>query len=277
MSNPFISPLWLLEHLHSPDLRIVDGSWYLPQMNRDADQEFINHHIPGAVRFDLDKVKDQTSPWPHMLPLLQDFSRWASEAGISEHHHIVVYDGAGLLSAPRVRWTFQTFGAKHVSILEGGLPAWIKAGYPLETGAAQPRAASVFQGQFKPDNVASRDDVQRALTSRAAQIVDARPTERFAGHAPEPRPNLPSGHIKGSLNVPSSLLIENGKLKPVSQLESIFKDASVDLDQPIVTSCGSGVTASIVSLALEVLGKPAQSLYDGSWAEWAKTMPAEKF
>jgi thiosulfate/3-mercaptopyruvate sulfurtransferase len=268
MPNPLVSTDWLAERLNAPDIVVVDASWYLPTMNRDPEAEFLAGHIPGAARFDIDTIKDKDSPLPHMLPAPEAFASAMRAIGIGDGQKIVVYDGAGLFSAPRVWWTFRVFGARDVSILDGGLPAWKAEGLPLEEGPQKPRKPRHFTARLDHSAVADLGDVRRALESGAAQVVDMRPAERFRGEAPEPRPGLRSGHMPGALNLPSSELIANGRLKPEAELRAALDKAGIDLNRPIVTSCGSGVSAAILTLGLEVIGRPAKALYDGSWAEW---------
>jgi thiosulfate/3-mercaptopyruvate sulfurtransferase len=268
MPDPLVSTAWLAERLDAPDLVVVDGSWYLPAMNRNPEAEFLAGHIPGAVRFDIDTIKDKSSPLPHMLPSAEAFASAMRALGIGDGQKIVVYDGAGLFSAPRVWWTFRVFGARDVSILDGGLPAWKAEGRPIEEGPAKPRKPRHFTARLDHSAVADVADVRRALETGTAQIVDMRPAERFRGEAPEPRPGLRSGHMPGALNLPSSELVANGRLKSEAELRSALDKAGIDPERPIVTSCGSGVSAAILTLGLEVIGRPAKALYDGSWAEW---------
>ncbi|WP_243368236.1 3-mercaptopyruvate sulfurtransferase [Microvirga solisilvae] len=268
MSQLFVSTARLQEHLEDPNVVIIDGSWYLPTQNRDPGAEFLEGHIPGALRFDIDTVRDTSSSLPHMLPSPEAFAKIAGEMGIDENTTIVVYDGAGLFSAPRVRWTFQVFGAKNVSILEGGFPAWKAEGRPIETGPERRREPKVFKPSFNPSVVADADAVQDALRTNAAQVVDARPADRFRGEAPEPRPGLRSGHIPGSLNLPFGAIVENGKLKDKAGIEQALKEAGIDPEKPVITTCGSGVSAAIVGVALEVAGRPMKAIYDGAWADW---------
>jgi thiosulfate/3-mercaptopyruvate sulfurtransferase len=268
MPQPFVSTAWLQEHLNDPDLVVVDGSWYLPTQNRDPQAEYLEGHIPGAVRFDIDTVKDTSSSLPHMLPSPEAFAKAVGAMGISESMTIVVYDGSGLFAAPRVRWTFQAFGARNVSILDGGFPAWKAEGRPIETGPEKSRAPRTFTPAFNASVVADAAAVQQSLQSKAAQVVDARPANRFNGEAPEPRPGLRMGHIPGSLNLPFDRIVENGRLKDREGLEMAIAEAGIDPSQPVITSCGSGVSAAILGVAFEVAGRPIKAIYDGAWAEW---------
>ena len=265
---PFVSTGWLNERLGAPDIVVIDGSWYLPAMKRDAEAEYRAGHIPGAVRFDIDTIKDRSSPLPHMLPSAAAFAAEVGAMGIGDGMQIVVYDGAGLFSAPRVWWTFRAFGARHVAILEGGFPAWKAEGRPIEEGEPRPRARRTFTARLDHSAVADLAAVQRALKRGDAQVVDSRPADRFRGEAPEPRPGVRSGHMPGSRNVPFTEIVANGRLKDRDAVRAALARAGVDPDRPIITSCGSGVSAAIMSLALETIGRPAKALYDGSWAEW---------
>jgi thiosulfate/3-mercaptopyruvate sulfurtransferase len=258
---------WLAERLGQPGVAVVDGSYYLPAANRDARKEYIAGHIPGAVFFDIEQVSDTSTDLPHMLPGPDQFGAATGKLGIGRDDTIVVYDGAGLMSAPRVWWTFRLFGAKKVFILDGGLPKWKAENRPVEAGDVKPAAKS-FDAEMQTDRVAMLSDVQMAFSNDSAQVVDARPSDRFRGQAPEPRPGVASGHMPGALNVPSASIIEGGRLVPPERLKKIFADAGVDLGKPIITTCGSGVTAATLWLALDAIGKTPQALYDGSWAEW---------
>jgi thiosulfate/3-mercaptopyruvate sulfurtransferase len=267
MASPFVTAEWLEEHLSAPDLVVVDGSWYLPAHQRDPRAEYAAGHIPGAVFFDIDGIVDASSGLPHMLPRPEDFAREAGALGIGDGMRIVVYDGAGLFSAPRVWWTFRTFGAPEVSILEGGAPAWRAAERPW-TDEPTRRRPAVFTPRLDHSAIADLAAVESALSTGSAQVVDARPGDRFRGEAPEPRPGVRSGHMPGALNVPAASIVADGRLKPAGEIEAAFRSAGVDLDRPVITSCGSGVTAAILAVGLETIGRPIRSLYDGSWTEW---------
>jgi len=264
-----VSVDWLQAHLHDNDVCIIDSSWHLPPTGRSGKTEFAVAHIPGAVFFDIDDCCTPGS-LPHTMPDDAVFARYAGSLGVSDSHHIVVYDSSGWFSSARVWWMFRHFGAKNVSVLNGGFAAWKARGYNTEEGAPSP-APCVFNtridssGKFK---LADSDRVLSLISSNEAVILDARSASRFNAVEEEPRPGLRSGHIPGSANVPFPDLIEDGHLRSDEQLRSIFKNAGVSVDTPVIASCGSGVTAAILLLALERIGVKDLSLYDGSWTEW---------
>jgi thiosulfate/3-mercaptopyruvate sulfurtransferase len=259
---------WLAKHLGERDLRVVDGTWHMPQTGRDARAEFDAAHIPGAVFFDIDAIADRASPLPHMLPAAEAFAAAVSELGIGSDDRVVVYDVRGVVSAARVWWTFRAFGHEAVAVLDGGLRKWRAEGRPIASGpVTQP--ARRFTARLQPRLVRDLAAMRANLDSRATQVLDARSAGRFAATEPEPRPGLRGGHIPGSLNLPYETLYRaDGTLKPADELRQAMTGAGVDLDRPIVTTCGSGVTASVLALALHLLGRPDVAVYDGSWSEW---------
>ncbi len=262
-----VSSEWLENRLDQPGLSIVDASWYLPAQGRDAKAEYEAAHIPGAVFFDQDAVVDAGSDLPHTLPDAATFQRHVSAMGISKTDTIVVYDGPGLFSAPRVWWMFRVMGAQDVRVLDGGLDGWRAEGRVL-TNEPTKIAPSVFNAALDETRVADIDAVRKAVEDGSAQIADARPARRFTGEDPEPRPGMRSGHMPGAHNVPASALARDGRLLAPPDLRALFEQAGIDLNRPVVTSCGSGVTAAVITLALETLGHTDNQLYDGSWSEW---------
>ncbi len=263
----FVSTEWVQGHLTEDYVAIVDGTWHLPGSGRDGRSDYLAGHIPGAVFFDIDAIADTTNPLPHMLPSAEKFATAVGELGINEQQRIVVYDTLGMFSAPRVWWTFRVMGARDVVIMAGGLPKWKAERLPMSSGPVL-RTPTQFKPKFDPARVFDMGEVQRGLAAAGIQLVDARPSPRFLGEAPEPRPWVRSGHIPGSRNVPLAAITENGTLKGEAELRQAFANAGVDLTKPIVTSCGSGVNAAALNLALETLGVHATGLYDGSWTEW---------
>jgi thiosulfate/3-mercaptopyruvate sulfurtransferase len=263
-----VSTDWLAQHLKDPDLRILDASWYLPNAGRDAKAEYAAAHIPGARFFDIDEITDQRSTMPHMAPPPEKFISRLRAMGVGDGHQVVVYDGSGLFSAARVWWTFRLMGKTDIAVLDGGLPKWIAEGHPTED---MPPVIKDRHITVSRQSQLVKDVTQVAHSAKLGEavIVDARARARFEGSAPEPRPGLRSGHIPGARNLPyTELLAGDGTMKPLPALKAAFEAAGVDLSRPIITSCGSGVTAAILSLALERLGHRNHSLYDGSWAEW---------
>jgi thiosulfate/3-mercaptopyruvate sulfurtransferase len=269
LPTPLVSTDWLARHLDHPDLVVLDASWYLPAMGRDGRAEYLAGHVPGALFWDLDALSERHSPLPHMLPDPATFAAQVGQLGVETGNAVVVYDGSGAnLSAARVWWMFRVFGHDQVSVLDGGLGRWRAEGRPLEAGA-RARGSRRFAVQFRPELVRSRAEVERLLGSDRVQLVDARSAGRFAGEEPEPRPGLRGGHIPGARNLPyQSLVADDGTLLAPEHLERRFREAGVDLDRPVVLTCGSGVSACAIALALERMGRREHAVYDGAWAEW---------
>ena len=262
--NDVVSAEWLMQNLDKA--RVLDASWYMPADKRDPKKEFEAAHIPGAAFYDIDALSDHASPLPHMLPPPEQFSRDSGALGIGDGDMVVVYDTAGLFSAARVWFAFKAMGHDKIAVLDGGLPAWKAAGGTLESGAANPKPAR-FTARFNPTLVRDFDSVKSALGN--IQVLDARSAPRFEGSEPEPRAGLKSGHMPGAANLPyRAVLTSDGKLKDDAALQKLFSEKGVDLRAPIITSCGSGVTAAVVMLALEKLGARQVAVYDGSWTEW---------
>lgn len=263
-----VSTEWLARHLKDPDLRVLDASWYLPEAGRNARAEYDAAHIPGARFFDIDDISDNRSDLPHMAPPVEKFMSRLRAMGVGDGHQVVVYDGAGLLSAARVWWLFKLMGQESVAVLDGGLPKWQAEGHEVED---MPPFIRDRHMTVRFQNHLVRDVTQVAAASKLKdqQIVDARAAGRFRGEVPEPREGLRAGHIPGSRSVPYTQLLNDDKtMKPPKECRAIFEAAGVDLDKPVITTCGSGVTAAILALALERMGHAQWSLYDGSWAEW---------
>jgi thiosulfate/3-mercaptopyruvate sulfurtransferase len=266
--SPLVSTVWLAEHLEAPDIRIADASWYLPQAGRNPRAEYESAHIPGAVFFDIDELSDETSTLPHMLAPAPKFASRMRRLGIGDGNLIVVYDGAGIYSAPRAWWMLRAMGHEDVVVLDGGLPKWKREGRPLDDLAPLPHHRHFTP---RPDNTILRDFGQmRAISETGSeQIVDARSPSRFAGEEEEPRAGVRRGHIPGSLNLHyAQLCRDDGTMKSAGELRELFGASGLDLARPVVTSCGSGITAAILLLALNVAGIGGGAVYDGSWSEW---------
>ena len=263
-----VSTHWLAAHLRDPDLRILDASWYLPDAGRNPAADYKRSHIPGARFFDIDEIADLRSDMPHMAPPPEKFVSRLRAMGVGDGHQVVVYDSAGLMSAARVWWLFRLMGKRDVAVLDGGLPKWRAEGRDLSDMPPVVRDRHMTTSR---QNQLVRDvtEVARAAKLGDHAIIDARPPGRFEGTAPEPRAGLRGGHIPGAHSVYfKSLLHDDGTMKPVPALRQVFVDAGVDLRKPAITTCGSGITAAVLSLALERIGKSDHSLYDGSWSEW---------
>ena len=266
--DALVSTAWLARHLDAPDVRIVDGTWCLPAQNRDPKAEYAAAHLPGAVYFDIDDIADESSSLPHMLPSPAKFSSRVRRLGLGDGVRIVIYDSNRFLASARAWWMFRLFGHADVAVLDGGLGKWRDEGHPVDDRPVRPVERHFTARQ---NNLLVRDlDQMRAnLTRRGEQVLDARAAGRFRGAEPEPRQGLRSGHIPGSRNLPySDLLAADGTMKPEADLRRLLDAAEVDLDRPVVTSCGSGVSAAVLSLALHRLGAPDSAVYDGSWTEW---------
>ena len=269
--NWIVETDWLAAHLKSPDLIVLDGSWHLPSANRDPKAEYRAEHIAGALFFDIDDLSDDKTDLPHMLPSTVKFASRMKKMGIGDGARIVVYDATGIFSAARVWWTFRAMGHQDVAVLNGGLKKWKAEGRPLEDGLPPKRSERHYTPLQNTQLIRDLDEMKALVKKAGAQIVDARPAGRFEGKDPEPRPGLRSGHIPGSKNVPSQLLLNpDGSFKSAEELGMIFKAAGIDVAKPVVATCGSGVTASMVALALAALGQTNAAVYDGSWAEWGK-------
>ena len=264
----FVGADWLAEHIDDPEIQIIDARMASPgQEDRNVAQEYLNGHIPGAVFFDIEALSDHTSPLPHMLPRPETFAVAMRELGVNQDKHLIVYDEGNLFSAPRAWWMLRTFGVEKVSILGGGLAGWQRDDLLLEEGAVE-LPEGEFNAKFNPEAVVKVTDVLLASHENTAQIIDARPATRFNAEVDEPRPGLRRGHIPGALNVPWTELVREGELKTTDELDAIFFSRGVSYDKPIIVSCGSGVTAAVVLLALATLDVPNVKLYDGAWSEW---------
>lgn len=268
--NPLVSVSWLAERLHDPKVVVLDAT--LPPVGVtpvvDTRGRYVDRHIPGAVFFDIDELSDHSTSLPHMLESDAEFSRSMSELGVGDGMTVVVYEQEGVLSAPRARWMLKAYGAKEVFLLDGGLKAWVDAGEPVESGVVK-RPVAAFTAKLDRARVKDFAQMQEMIAAGGRQILDARSAGRFAGTAPEPRAGLSSGHMPGAVSVPFLDLVEEGRLKPADTLKEIFAAKGVTIEEPITTTCGSGVTAAVVALGLEIAGADKVTLYDGSWAEYA--------
>jgi thiosulfate/3-mercaptopyruvate sulfurtransferase len=269
MHPHLVSTAWLGEHHHFPDVVVLDASWHLPTAGRDAKTEFLEGHIPGAQFFDIDEIADTDSRLPHMLPSPEKFSSRMRKMGIGDGKRVICYDSIGLYSAARAWWMFRVFGHDDVAILDGGLPKWKDELRPIEEGPAQKRQERHFTARTQSMMVRDRDEVLRAIRTGSAQIADARSPARFRAEEPEPRPGVRGGHMPGAKNVHYATLLNlDGTIKSRDEIGKVFAAAGIDVAKPVITSCGSGVTAAILTLSLTLLGANDHALYDGSWMEW---------
>lgn len=264
-----VTTSWLEQHLDAPDIVILDCSYYLPDARRDARAEYNEQHIPGAMFFDIDEISDPESSLPHTMPSPEMFASRMRKMGIGDGMRIIVYDGAGLFSAARVWWMFRTFGKTDVAILDGGFPKWLAEGRIIEDMPPAKRIERHFTARLQASNTRNKSEVLDAVSDGMPQIADARSPARFLAQEPEPRAGMRGGHMPGAINVHYRTLInEDGTLKSLEKLKDVFNDAGIDMTKPVITTCGSGVTAAILTLGLTMLGHNSHSLYDGSWAEW---------
>ena len=270
MSSPYVvSTQWLAERLEAPDIAIIDASWHLPAAKRDAKAEFLKERIPGAQFFDIDDISDSGTTLPHMLPSAEKFASRMRRLGIGDGKKVIAYDTAGLFSAARAWWMFRIFGHDDVAVLDGGFPKWRAEGRPVDEDPPSRPQERHFSARFQSMMVREKSDVLSAVKNGKAQIADARSPGRFTGAEPEPRPGVRSGHVPGASNVHyATLLRPDGTLKSADDIAQIFASAGVDVSKPVITSCGSGVTAAILSLGLTLIGAKDHALYDGSWSEW---------
>jgi thiosulfate/3-mercaptopyruvate sulfurtransferase len=276
--GPVVSTGWLADRLGDPDLRVIDATWYLPHLRRDAQAEYRQAHVPGAVYFDIDAIADRRRGLPHMLPDAATFGEAVGALGVGDGDRVVVYGGKHLIASARVWWTFRAFGHDRVAVLDGGFPRWRDEGRPINAETPG-RVRRHFTARFRPELLTALDAVRENLETRATQVVDARSAGRFAGTEPEPRAGVRSGRIPGSFSLPyDALFRSDGGLLPTAELRRRFEDARVDLVRPILTTCGSGVSACVLALGLHLVGRPDVSVYDGSWAEWGgrEDVPVER-
>lgn len=275
-ANPdsLVSVAWLSAHLAEPDIVVVDASYKMPGVTPTAPEDYAAAHIPGAVFFNIDAISDKTTSLPHMLPDPTVFAAKVSALGIGDVHRVIVYDGSGIIGAARAWWSLRAFGHENVAVLDGGLPAWIRAGLPV-TADLPPIQPAVFTPRPHPERVRHKDQILANINSGTEQILDARPAARFRGEAPEPWPGRRSGHIPGSLNLDHTRLIDPDTKcwRSAEELSNLFQDAGIDPSGPVVTSCGSGITACVLALGLHLIGAADVAVYDGSWAEWGLPGP----
>jgi thiosulfate/3-mercaptopyruvate sulfurtransferase len=269
--DPVVSVAWLASRLDAPDVRVIDASTFMPGSDRNARAEYQVGHIPGAVFFDIEEISDTNTDLPHMMPSAEKFASRIKRLGLGDGLRLVVYDSHGIFSAPRVWWMLRHMGHEDVVVLDGGLPAWIATGYPLEDMPPIARERH-FTVRRRGDLIREMAQVTHALSNKSAQVVDARSAGRFDGSAPEPRAGLPSGHMRGACNVAfQNVLTSDGMLKDKAALAEIMANAGIDLSAPIITTCGSGITACVLALALARLGRDDVAVFDGSWTQWAST------
>ncbi len=266
--NVLVSSEWLTAHLNDADVKIVDGSWYMAAEKRDPHAEHVAGRLPGAVHFDIDAISDTSNPLPHMFPDADTFAAAVSKLGIANSDHVITYDGGSMAPAGRVWWMFRALGHERVSVLDGGMRKWRADGGAVESGGADPAPTS-YTARLNPGHVRSLDDVLSLIENRREQILDARSTGRFSAAEPEPRAGMRSGHMPGAFNLPYlDLLADDGTMRTIAELKSHFAKSGIDLSKPIVTSCGSGISATVLLLGLHLLGHDTNALYDGSWTEW---------
>jgi thiosulfate/3-mercaptopyruvate sulfurtransferase len=267
--DDLVTPDWLARHLGEPDLRVLDATWYLPHLGKDARAEYRTAHIPGAVYFDIDAVSAPGTGLPHMLPTPEAFAEAVGALGVGDGDRVVVYGGPGMIASARVWWTFRVFGHDRVAVLDGGLARWRAEGREVSSTPGHPTPRR-FTARYRPELVAGLENVRANLTSHAAQLLDARSAGRFAGTEPEFRPGLRGGHIPGSLSLPYDRLFDKatGGLRDAGELRTAFEAAGLRLDRPVVTTCGSGVSACVLAFGLARLGRRDVAVYDGSWTEW---------